>query len=365
MNDFHFTVIDPGQIKTAELVLPCGDLTKALDFYTNDLGFRVDTVFPADAPRVVVISGYGVRIRLEHNNEAAPSRMRLLLNDIEPGSKKSDALFAPDGTRIEFAPVNSPLDLPPLVSAFVLQKAEDTWSTGRAGMQYRDLIPGRLGGRYIASHIRIPEGGPVPDYVHHHHVRFQMIYCYKGWVKVVYEDQGPPFVMRAGDCILQPPHIRHRVLECSKQMEVIEISCPAEHETQVDHDMDLPTSLVHLERHFSGQRFVHHHRDRAKWQPSPLEGFEARDTGIGKATGGLASAQVIRPTGEFEDTLVRHNGEFFFNFVLQGTAKLQRKRQHKQSLESGDAFVIPAGMQITLSDCSTDLELLQVASNQA
>ena len=365
MSDFHFTVIDPGQINTAELVLSCGNLTEALDFYTNDLGFRIDTVFPADEPRVVVISGYGVRIRLEHDDEATPNRMRLLLNDIEPGSEESDALFAPDGTRIEFAPVHSPLDLPPLVSSFVLQKAEDTWSTGRAGMQYRDLIPDRLGGRYIASHIRIPDGGPVADYVHHHHVRFQMIYCYKGWVRVVYENQGPPFVMQAGDCILQPPHIRHRVLECSEQTEVIEVSCPAEHETQVDHDMELPTTLVHLDRQFDGQRFVYHQRDKAEWQPGPLDGFEARDTGIGKATAGLASVQIIRPAGEFENTLVRHNGEFFFNFVLQGTAKLQRKRQHKQSLETGDAFVIPAGMQITISDCSEDLELLQVASNQS
>ena len=30
-------------------------------------------------------------------------------------------------------------------------------------MHYRDLIPSRLGGSIIASHIRIPDGGPVPD----------------------------------------------------------------------------------------------------------------------------------------------------------------------------------------------------------
>ena len=60
-------------------------------------------------------------------------------------------------------------------------------------MQHRNLIHGRLGGRLIASHIRIPNGGRVADYVHHHHVRIQMINCYKGWVRVVYEDQGEPF----------------------------------------------------------------------------------------------------------------------------------------------------------------------------
>jgi quercetin dioxygenase-like cupin family protein len=365
MNDFHFTVIDPEQIKAAELVLSCGNLSKALDFYTQELGFRLDLIFPADSPRVAVISGYGVRIRLEYDATASPNRIRLLLNDIEPDSGRGDALFAPDGTRIDFAPLNSPLHLPPLVPAFVMQCAEeDAWGTGRAGMQYRDLIPERLGGRYIASHIRIPKGGPVPDYVHHHHVRFQMIYCYRGWVKVVYESQGPPFVMNAGDCVLQPPHIRHRVLECSDNMEVIEISCPAEHETVVDHAMVLPTSTVHLERKFNGQRFVYHRLSKAKWLPGPFEGFEARDTGIGKATDGLASVQVIRPIGEPQATVIRHNGEFFFNFVLQGSTTLVRQRQPQQALAAGDSFVIPAGMQVTLTESSADLELLQVASNQ-
>ena len=41
--------------------------------------------------------------------------------------------------------------------------APDAWGVGRAGMRYRDLIPDRLGGAFIASHIRILEGGPVPD----------------------------------------------------------------------------------------------------------------------------------------------------------------------------------------------------------
>ena len=73
-------------------------------------------------------------------------------------------------------------------------------------MRYRDLIPDRLGGRFIASHILIPEGGPVADYVHFHHIRFQMIYCYRGWVKVAYEDQGEPMLMpRATASCSRPP----------------------------------------------------------------------------------------------------------------------------------------------------------------
>ena len=79
------------------------------------------------------------------------------------------------------------------------------WFARRAGMRYRDLLPGRQGGRVIASHIQIPDGGPVRDDVHFHRIHFQMIYCCRGWVRVVYEDQGAPFVLEPGDCVLQPP----------------------------------------------------------------------------------------------------------------------------------------------------------------
>lgn len=292
-----------------EIILPCSDLAAALDFYTRELGFRMDVIYPADAPRVAEVSAYGLSIRLE--------------NDRGPGN--------------------------------------NNWGTGRAGMQYRDLIPGRLGGRYIASHIRIQNGGPVPDYVHYHHVEFQVIYCYKGWVKVVYEDQGPPFVLEAGDCVLQPPHIRHRVLECSDNMEVIEVSCPAEHETLVDHDMELPTNVVQADRDFSGQRFVRHELRKATWVPGSSDGFETRDTGIGEGTGGLASAQVIRPFGQTRDMLVSHDGDFFFNFVLQGSASWQRQDGVRQFLAAGDSFVSPAAIQTTLTKISKNLELLQVS----
>jgi hypothetical protein len=46
--------------------------------------------------------------------------------------------------------------------------------------------------------------------------------------------------MMAGDMVLQPPGIRHRVLESSPGLEVVEISCPALHETFADHEMELP-----------------------------------------------------------------------------------------------------------------------------
>ena len=57
------------------------------------------------------------------------------------------------------------LEQPRTAHAFVVRRLQDKtpWVIGRAGMQYRDLIPGRLGGSIIASHIRVPVAGPVPD----------------------------------------------------------------------------------------------------------------------------------------------------------------------------------------------------------
>ncbi|HEY6461485.1 MAG TPA: hypothetical protein VIY73_15065, partial [Polyangiaceae bacterium] len=177
-----------------DAVLPCEDLDEALAFLTGRLGFRLDAIFPADAPRVAVVSGHGLRLRL-----------------------------------VCGAPLEPSAEPPPVQPSFVLTSAGDeaSWVRGRAGMRYRDLVPDRRGGRFIASHIQLREGGPVPDYVHFHEVRFQVIYCRAGWVRVVYEDQGPPFVLDAGDCVLQPPRIRHRVLESSAGAEVIEVGSPA------------------------------------------------------------------------------------------------------------------------------------------
>jgi quercetin dioxygenase-like cupin family protein len=210
-------------------------------------------------------------------------------------------------------------------------------------MRYRDLIPGRLGGRFIASHILIPEGGPVGDYVHYHHIRYQMIYCHRGWVKVAYEDQGEPMVMHEGDCFLQPSTIRHRVLEASDRMQ-------------------LPTGKVLPDRGYGddGHRFVFHRAAEATWSPWRLEGYEHRDTGIGAATDGVAAARVVRPVGSPAPVTTSHSAEFVFTFVLDGAITLQRADDEPMRLGEGDSFVMPAHTPYTLSDPTADLQLLDV-----
>jgi mannose-6-phosphate isomerase-like protein (cupin superfamily) len=354
-----------GYIRAAQVVLPCPDLEATVRFFTGTLGFRVELVLPADSPEIAVVSGYGLTLRLERANGVEgtpPLKLRLLceLADLPPGTPRE--LTAPGGTRLEFVAADRPVDLPEGRQEFVLARlgGEEAWGLGRAGMQYRDLIPGRLGGRFVASQIRIRDGGPVPDYVHFHKIRFQMIYCLTGWARLVYEDQGEPFLLEAGDCVLQPPEIRHRVLESSAGLEVIEIGCPAVHETFADHGMVLPTGEVHPDRLFGGQRFVRHVAARARWRQATHSGFEMRDTGIGQATAGLAGVRVLRRTAApSANGASGHGGEFFFLFVLKGSLGIESARLGRHQLEAGDCCVIPAGAPHGLSG-AVGLEFLEV-----
>jgi len=216
--------------------LRCDDLDAAVAQHEAQ-GFRVEVIVPADDPETIEMSRGDVRVRLVRT--AAPSRA-----------------------------------------------ADGEWHMGRAGMEYRDLLPDRMGGRLIASHIRIRDGGPVADYVHYHAIDFQLIYLRAGWVRVVYEDQGEPIVMRAGDCVVQPPLIRHRVLEASPGLEVIELASPARHATYVDHELQLPTRENRTDRDISGQRF--------SWHRAAASRMPAEDLCVAAATSGAVAARIIR-----------------------------------------------------------------------
>ena len=297
----------------------CSDLNAALQQWRGD-GFRLDCIYPADDPHTAVLTRRGETVRLTVRPDA-PS---------------------PTG------------ELPPFRPGFVLTRAGKGAGEGRAGMFYRDLVPGRLGGRYIASLITMPKGGPVADWVHFHRIAFQALYVRTGWVRVVYEDQGEPFVMQAGDLVLQPPEIRHRVLERSAGFEVIEIGCPALHETFADHDMALPNGTDPA-RTFAGQRFLRHVAVDTPW--TEFHGGEAQETRIRDATAGLVETRTIRGASV---EIPGHYGELVFGFVLDGSAQLQFRDGFP--LLSGDAFVIPPGESWALANGSSDFRLLQVTT---
>src|SRR3954468_24743305 len=355
---------EPGdEVVSAEMCLPSTDLAADLAYFTETLGFRLDTIYPADDPAVATVSGHGLRLRIERGSTASPGELRLLCRTPDAFAGGRRELTAPGGVRVQIVDAHPRLETPPTQHAFVVRRLKDNtpWVIGRAGMRYRDLIPGRLGGSIIASHIRIPDAGPVPDMVHYHTIGFQLIFCYSGWVRLVYEDQGPPFVLRAGDCVIQPPQIRHRVLESSADLQVIEIGVPAEHVTTLDHDMTLPTPAVRPSRDFSGQTFCRSEAAHAVWTPWRLQGFDARETGIGGATGGVASVQVVRAAGAITGEVTSHTSDILFTFVLSGSVMLRGEGRVEHALCEGDAYVIPPGVKTSLTESSPDLQLLEVS----
>jgi len=234
------------------------------------------------------------------------------------------------------------------------------WVEGRAGMLYRDLIPDRQGGRFIASHIRLSEGGPVADWVHYHEVGFQLIYCQRGWIRVVYEGQGAPLVMEPGDCVLQPPLIRHRVLECAPESSVIEVSCPADYQTHADEEVILPDVGQGGSRRATEQRFLWHRAARGAWSPGCVEGVEVFETGVCSATSGVVDVRRLRRVRGDATLDFEHHGELLFLFVLMGDGELRGGSSAGNRLSIGDAVVIPTGEPHAVSPLSSDLQLLEV-----
>ena len=308
----------------SEREIVCGDLGLAIDDLQRD-GFRVDLIYPADEPHTAVLGKDAERVRLTTRRGAPPLRD----------------------------------ELPPFAPEFVLTRAGASLAHGRAGMLYRELVPSRLGGRYIASHISIPEGGPVSDWVHFHKIALQLLYVRHGWVRVVYQDQGEPFVMNEGDLVLQPPGIRHQVLESSPGFEIVEISAPAVHATYADREMELPNG-ANPARRFGRQQFLHHVAADASW--TPFDEAEAQETPTALATGGIAEVRTIRPAGADRIAFPPHEGELVFGFVLDGSARLD----YRSGLElaAADAFVIPPGERWSLSSLSGDFRLLQVTTDR-
>ncbi|MBW6401144.1 cupin domain-containing protein [Roseomonas sp. HJA6] len=102
----------------------------------------------------------------------------------------------------------------------------------RAFFEYRDLgIRQATEGAFGAHVIRAIPGEHATGQWHTHDLPFQMFFVLKGWVKFEYEDIGEK-TFQAGDCCYQPRLVRHREIDHSEDVEILEITGPAEFETK-------------------------------------------------------------------------------------------------------------------------------------
>ena len=110
------------------------------------------------------------------------------------------------------------------------------YKTGlRSFMEYRDLgVEKATHGQFRAHVIRIKSGSDAHELhttgLHRHLCDFQMFYVLKGWIRFTYEGHGE-HTFGPGDCCLQPPGIVHNELDCSDDLELLEITSPGDYET--------------------------------------------------------------------------------------------------------------------------------------
>jgi len=101
----------------------------------------------------------------------------------------------------------------------------------RGFFEYRDLGIGTATvGKLNAHVIRARAQHQAQPEWHHHALEFQVVYVLKGWVRFEYEGTGE-VLLEAGSSVYQPPLIRHREIAHSDDLEMLEITAPAEFPT--------------------------------------------------------------------------------------------------------------------------------------
>jgi mannose-6-phosphate isomerase-like protein (cupin superfamily) len=103
----------------------------------------------------------------------------------------------------------------------------------RTYAHYRDLgIAAASHGLAQAHVIRLigPCNPAEVSKLHFHDVEFQMVYVLKGWVKTYMEGQGET-LMKQGSCWIQPPRVKHMIMDYSDDVELLEVILPAEFRT--------------------------------------------------------------------------------------------------------------------------------------
>jgi len=107
--------------------------------------------------------------------------------------------------------------------------ANPTFVTGRRDFfKYRELgVTDATNGRMRAQVTIASQGLTKPTGWHYHVCEQQFIYMLKGWVDLEFED-GRKCHLVAGDSMMIPGGLRHNETATADEMEILEISVPAE-----------------------------------------------------------------------------------------------------------------------------------------
>ena len=97
----------------------------------------------------------------------------------------------------------------------------------RAFFKYRELgVTEATNGRMRAQVMEATQGLSKETGWHYHVCEQQFIYMLKGWVDLEFED-GRKVRLRQGDSMMIPGGLRHNETATSEEMDILEVSVPA------------------------------------------------------------------------------------------------------------------------------------------
>jgi len=191
-----------------------------------DHGARAASIAVAPVRRRTTIEG----LQAGRNAMAKTAAKRKIKARARPAARRASAR-----RPVKSAAKRAPKAKKPARQAFVASHHNEADFEGglRRYAKYRDLGIAAATRGLARAHVIRMVPPCIPEEVsklHYHDVDFQMIYVLKGWMKGEYEGAGV-VTMREGSCWLQPPKIKHKVLDYSDDCELLEIILPADFDT--------------------------------------------------------------------------------------------------------------------------------------
>ena len=117
---------------------------------------------------------------------------------------------------------------PPMKVAVTSAKAPAYVEGRRNFFKYRDLgVTAASNGWMRAQLTTAITGMTEPTGWHYHVCEGQFVYTLKGWVELEFED-GTSCRLEAGDSVFIPGGLRHQEISTSNDLEILEVSVPAD-----------------------------------------------------------------------------------------------------------------------------------------
>ena len=117
---------------------------------------------------------------------------------------------------------------PGMKLAVTSAKAPDFVKGRRDLFKYRDLGVTKASNGWMRAQVTSAVTGMTqPTGWHYHVCEGQFVYTLKGWVELEFED-GTSCRLEAGDSVFIPGGLRHQEISTSNDLEILEVSVPAE-----------------------------------------------------------------------------------------------------------------------------------------